>query len=199
MSVTYLNLVLDRSGSMTSTWSDAVGGLRQLLREQREGDGTLVVDLTVFDNDIDRLAEQVVVSDGDTTVEDAILSVSPRGSTALLDATGLAIRKAEETIEAAALKPDNVLFVVVTDGYENSSKEFKSDTLKSLIDSHPEWDFVYIGANQDAWATGSQFGFAHTLDYDASAEGTRAMYGTVSASLTSYRETGKVDLTPDAQ
>lgn len=172
-----LGIILDRSGSMHLAWDDTVGAVQEMLREQASEGETLLVPV-VFDNEIDRL---------DTVVAPAnpFEGVKPRGSTALHDAVANGIAY----VEQYAPENDKTAVVIATDGYENASREHDLASVSKLIQAKRDegWEFIFIGANQDAWATGKALGTQNNMNWDQSPEGTRLVYGAASASLTSYR------------
>jgi len=133
-------LVLDRSGSMSSSKVEAEYGLRTFLDRQREVEGECYVSLTQFDTDIDLVFRDVPIANVGT------ITIDPRGMTALLDAVG-------KTISAAADYDDlRTYLVVVTDGMENSSKEWTRGALRDLIGRKRAagWEIVFIGADERA-------------------------------------------------
>lgn len=157
---TQLVCIIDRSGSMASIAGDAIGGFNTFLEEQKKQPGTTKVSLVLFDHEY-----MMPVKNED------ILNVKPlddkvyvpRGSTALLDAVGRTIN--ETGAELSSLheeeRPDNVIICILTDGYENASKEFKRDQIKKMIEHQKEkysWDFIFLAANQDAFAEGGSIG-----------------------------------------
>ena len=176
---THLLVIVDRSGSMASIKNDMVGGLNAFFAEQAKDEGVTLVDYVQFDNDY-----EVVFTD--RPVSEAKAQLAPRGSTALLDAIGKGAtdlgRKLAKLTEAR--RPGNVIVVVVTDGYENASREWNADGVKALIKEQEEkwnWTFTFLGANMDAVAVGASFGFNadYSMTYDT------ANVGAMSASLAS--------------
>ena len=145
---THLVLVVDRSGSMHSSRVEAQDGINTLLKEQFAEPGKLTVTITEFDgtvNPVERLAAHPV----EYTLE-------PRGNTALLDAVGLEIQSTGQDLAGLPEneRPERVLFVVVTDGQENASRQFTFETISSMIQHQQEaygWDFQYIGPAASAW------------------------------------------------
>jgi hypothetical protein len=145
---THLTLVVDRSGSMSSMAREASQGIERLIHSQFAEPGQFSVTLLEFDTDFNtqcRLA--------DTPIGYHLV---PRGSTALFDAVGLEIVSTGQDL--ANLKederPEKVLFVIVTDGMENSSREYTLIKLREMIKHQKEayaWDFQFIGANEAAW------------------------------------------------
>lgn len=177
---THIGVCMDRSGSMQHLTDDTIGGFNSWLTETRKaGEGKDVrLTLQLFDNEhlwpySDAPLETVRKLNRQTYV--------PRGSTALLDAIGQTIGRLEEN----AKKQDRVLVVIITDGQENASVEFSSAALEQLIarcEKRKNWSFVYLGANQDAFAVSRGLGFrrAAAVSTDRSGVGTRAVYNTVS-------------------
>ncbi len=161
-------IVLDRSGSMMSVKSDTEGGLRAFLAEQVDVPGETLVTLRQFDTVHDTVFENVLLADVPP------FELKPRGGTALLDAVGSTIATVAEQIDdmAEADRPSEVVMVILTDGHENSSKEYRLDQIKKLITQRQDedgWVFVFLGANQDAFAAAGGMGIrADTvLSYDS--------------------------------
>jgi len=157
----YAHVVLDRSGSMDACAAEAVGGYNAYVAALPEG---ARVSLTLFDSDgVD------LVRDSEAT-STALLSATefePRGMTPLYDAIGRTVAE----VETRSAGFDRVALVVLTDGYENASQEFRRDDILKLLKRKQEvdgWLVIYLGANQDAWAVGEKFGTtaANSLSVD---------------------------------
>ena len=159
--LTDITVLLDRSGSMESIASDVVGGFTQFVEEQRKGAGSAVLSLVQFDSQsIDSLFTAKPVHDIKLPVE-----FHPRGSTPLLDALGQTIVATGARLRAMpeSDRPGRVIFVAITDGLENASHEYNLDRIREMIqhqESVYKWDFVYLGANVDAFAESEAMGFA---------------------------------------
>src|SRR4051812_13792867 len=127
--LTDLTLVIDRSGSMESIREDAQGGVNAFIREQAGQPGNAVLTLVQFDTEYEFVHQSVPISSVPA------FELEPRGSTALLDAVGRAINEtgARLTRLPAADRPGLVIFVIVTDGQENSSHEFTKTQIKDKI------------------------------------------------------------------
>lgn len=180
---TTISVVLDRSGSMMACKAATIEGFNGFLAEQAKLPGARF-SLTQFDSQgidhlyVDQPVEKVKPLDES--------SYEPRGGTPLYDAVGLSVRKLDE------LGPKGkVVFVIITDGQENDSREF---THKAIFDLVAEkrvagWEFVFIGANVDAYATSAGLGIAadSTHQYESTPEGTLAAFYAVSKSTTAYR------------
>lgn len=168
---TALLFIIDESGSMNRIASDMEGAIKTLLEEQQKLPGKLTVDVAYFDDGF-----RYPVKFG--TAEDANIQIIPRGMTALHDAVVRA--STEFGTSLAALpedeRPGTVLVTIITDGQENSSRESTKADVKALITAQQDtynWEFVFLGANQDAVLAGQSFGLRSgaSLTYDASAAG----------------------------
>lgn len=157
--LTDITVVLDRSGSMSSCKADAEGGLNTFVEEQKKLPGSALYTLVQFDEHYDFVHKGVPLQ---TVPKFALV---PRGSTALLDAVGRAIIETGERLKAMpeAERPGLVAFCIITDGGENSSKEFSREKVKEMIEHQTnayQWQFTYIGANQDAFAVAGGIGIS---------------------------------------
>lgn len=140
--------VLDRSGSMQGSESDTIGGYNSYLEKQRGNDTKVTT--VLFDNEYQLLHFRKDIKEVDK-LDNNIYFVG--GSTALYDAIGMTITK----LDKAKVK-NKVLFVIITDGLENSSCEYNKKNVKKLITKHSDWEFVYLGANIDSYEEGSAIG-----------------------------------------
>jgi hypothetical protein len=157
--LTHLYLLLDRSGSMQSIKTDTEGGFAAFVEEQRRIPGECRVTLAQFDNHYD-----VVYADRPIADVPA-LDLQPRGSTALLDAMGRLVTDAGAGLAAMSddERPGTVIVAIMTDGYENSSKEWTHPAIKALVEQQTNdygWQFLYMGADQDAIEVGRTIGVA---------------------------------------
>lgn len=157
--LTDLTMVLDRSGSMELCRKDAEGGVNAFIKDQKNQDGECLLSLVQFDTEYEFVHKAKPIGGVDR------FTLSPRGGTALLDAVGRAINETGERLSAMDEKdrPGLVVFVIVTDGEENSSREFKLAQIKEMIErqqSEYQWQFTFLGANQDAFAEAGGMGIA---------------------------------------
>jgi len=188
---THISVVLDRSGSMASCKKDVIGGFNQLLEDQKKIKSEATLTLAQFDNEYEILYDTVELS----AVKDlSDKTYTPRGGTALLDAIGRTIVDTDASILGMDEKdrPENVIFVIITDGEENESRNTSRDQAMQMIDSHrteKQWEFVFIGANQDAIQGGASIGVraSSAMTYDSTGQGTQIMYATLSKSIGNYR------------
>ena len=155
--------VIDRSGSMSSCWHDTVGGINEYIKKQREVPGEAKISLVFFDTEYAMAYNGVDLQDDIFSKPMSFADYSPRGSTALLDAIGKTINTVGNRLAATPEdeRPDKVTMFIVTDGEENASREFTGAQIKEMITHQTDkyqWDFVYLGANQDAFAVGMTLG-----------------------------------------
>lgn len=180
-----INLILDASGSMSGLINDTIGGINDFIAEQKKLPDHAFVTLTTFDTNDQQRYQAVPLADVKTLTRDGYFD-GHGGGTALLDAVGKAVAK----YEALPVKADKSMFVIVTDGQENASREMNIEavraTIKRLQDAGTA--FVFLGANDSAWQA-SNFGVAAATTgvYTASATGTRAAYGNLSANTSMVR------------
>ncbi|MDO9590304.1 MAG: hypothetical protein Q7J04_04095, partial [Microcella sp.] len=194
---TALLLIVDRSGSMQTIRDDMVGGLTSLLAAQAELPGTLTVDIVAFDDEIEH---QAVFADP-ATVQ---VRLEPRGMTALLDALGESLEGFRSALQAlpSHARPDTVQVVVVTDGHENASTRYSREQVKRIIADltlEAKWDFVYLGANQDAITVGVDLGFdaGSALTYSADAESVGASSDVLHRYMSDVRGKSKKEFAAD--
>ncbi len=181
--------ILDRSGSMSSIINDSIGGFNTFLKQQKELKDEATITVALFDDKYDLLYDDIDIKKAEELTNKVWF---PRGTTALYDAIG-------KTINAVKAKharlgdeaPAKVLVCIVTDGYENASKEYKLDHIKKLIKEceNNDWNFIYLAANQDAFAVGSSFGVSvgNTYNYTADVAGVADMSNVLFCAATSYR------------
>jgi hypothetical protein len=157
--LTLIATLLDRSGSMEAVKSDTEGGFNAFIEAQRSEPGEARVTLAQFDTEYD-----VVYTDR-PLADVPRLTLQPRGGTALYDALGRLITDVGAELAAVdeAQRPGTVIVVVLTDGHENSSREWTHAAVTAAIkrqETDYAWDFIFLGANMDAVAVGTALGFA---------------------------------------
>lgn len=192
---TLVGVVLDRSGSMSVVLQDTIGGFNSFVNTQREASADQVYVLTQFDT------EYEVVQDG-VELDDVIVLDSsnyvPRGGTALLDAMGQTIHRMDAIMDSDNTI-DQALLVVLTDGDENSSKEFTRDQVFKLIEEREaktNWAFAFLGAGQDAIGQARDLGIGNSVQYAADGIGTKAAFNSISQSTRCYSDGGSARLSP---
>ena len=157
--LTYIAFLLDRSGSMQSIKDDTEGGFNAFIAEQRKEPGECRVTLAQFDNEYEEVYRDLPLA------EVPALRLVPRGSTALLDSIGRLVTSTGERLAALPEddRPGIVIVGIMTDGHENASREWTHPAVKALIEQQTKtygWQFLYLGADQDAIEVGSSIGVA---------------------------------------
>lgn len=193
---TKLVFIVDRSGSMANIASDMSGGLQSLLEKEKSNNaGECDVSIYEFDH------EYNVVYNNKKIQDIPNYTLQPRGYTALYDAVGKTINSVGKDLSDLNEqdRPDRVLFVIITDGYENASKEFTQQQIKSMIE-HQEnvykWTFSYLGANQDAFSVGASFGIVDNskiLNYKATSAGVSSSFDALYTNVSAFRKSRNVD------
>lgn len=189
---TDITIILDRSGSMSSVQDDTIGGFNNFLAEQQKVEGEASLSLVQFDDQY-----EVVYVDKDINSADRLTEATfqPRGMTALFDAIGQTINSVGQRLANLAEdeRPNKVVFVILTDGFENASREFSASKISEMIThqrNNYKWEFMFIGANQDAVLSAKEIGIpaAAALTYAANAEGTEILFSRVASKVASYRK-----------
>jgi hypothetical protein len=173
-------ILLDRSGSMSTLWNEAIGSINQYVTKLKKTD---TVQMAVFDNEYDVIRECKAKDWKDVTNEDA----QPRGVTALYDSVGKIMASAEEADSR------KTVLVVMTDGYENASKEHTQASIKAKVKQFEDkgWEVLFLGANFDAVESVSgSVGVLSSKTMNIAAGNMRGMFDTLSAYTQSYAATG---------
>lgn len=194
---TQIICILDRSGSMAdkNIIYESINGFNSFLTEQKKLKDKATITVALFDDRYDLLYDDVDIQKVEKITYDTWY---PRGTTALYDAIGKTINtiRAKHTLLGNE-KPSKVLVCIVTDGLENASHEYKIGQIKSLIKEceKEDWNFIYLAANQDAFAVGSSFGisYGNTFTYTADAAGVQGMSMTMNNASVSYRSMSRSD------
>ena len=195
--LTELVFILDKSGSMGGLEKDTIGGYNAFLLKQKEVEGECFITTVLFNHSNELLHDRIDLRAVKAiTTSDYVVG----GSTALMDAMGMAIQKVisvqKNTTEE--YRAENVLFVIITDGEENASKKFGAQQIKDLVNTQKKkgWEFIFLGANIDAVETAAQYGIdaPNVADYLADSQGTTNNFEGVSKAVGSMRVKGSLDL-----
>lgn len=185
----HITMVIDRSGSMKDIKKATEESINGFIDAQRGVKGTATFTLLKFDYDFDFVYQMKPLDKVSSNFQ-----LEPRGSTALLDAIGIAIIDTGKALAALAEddRPESVTFVIVTDGEENSSREFLPTDIKKMIEEQTQkysWNFLFLGANQDAILTAKGFGInqGNAITFNASANGVTNVINATSAYVTATR------------
>lgn len=188
---TDITIILDRSGSMDSVKSDTIGGFNSFLSSQQKSETEAALSLVQFDDQYETLYIDKDINAAERLTENTF---EPRGMTALFDAIGRTINAVGQRLAALAEneRPDKVLLVIMTDGLENASQEFSAEKVGEMIRHQRDnykWEFMFIGANQDAVLSANQIGIAAaaSITYAANAEGTQLAFSQMAKKISDYR------------
>ena len=174
--LTEIVFILDRSGSMSGLESDTIGGYNSMIEKQKKEEGEALISTVLFDGQTDVLHDRVSLDKISPITEKEYYV---RGSTALLDAVGGAIHHIGNVHKYAREEdvPEKTLFIITTDGMENSSRQYSYDKVKKMIEKQKEkyhWEFIFLGANIDAVSVADRFGVdrQHAVRYEFDSAGT---------------------------
>ena len=189
--LTEVVFILDRSGSMSGLEADTIGGFNSRISKQKKEDGEAVISTVLFDD------QQEVVYD-----RQPVKMVEPmtdrqyyvRGCTALLDAIGGAIHHIGNVHKYAREedRPEKTMFIITTDGMENTSRFYTYDRVKYMVERQKEkygWEFLFLGANIDAISVAARFGINadRAINYECDQVGTSLNYQVMSETITAVR------------
>ena len=197
---THIAIILDRTGSMESIRDDTIGGFNAFLEQQKAEPGFATLTLVQFDSqdpyevihkfkplaEVPKLTREIFV---------------PRARTPLLDAIGRGINDLEQSLSQMEkdARPSRVIMVIITDGQENSSCEFRKDQIEKMIKEKQEkldWQFVFLSSDLAGIGDALHTGFrpASTLSYDSDSRGTTGAWESMSVSISHYRASRKKDV-----
>lgn len=190
---TAIMLVLDRSGSMSSIKGATEEAINGFIKKQKDLPGRATIAIAQFD-DVYEIVNASIPPD-----QVPEYRLQPRGITALLDAIGKSIHDfgAELAAKTESERPGTVILAIMTDGFENASKEFTRKQIKDLVTRQQDvwnWTVLYLAANQDAILTGAEMGMkANTsMSYAASSIGTRAVTNSMSGAVYAAASAGPI-------
>ena len=190
---THMSVLLDRTGSMESIRDDTIGGFNAFLEEQQKQPGQATLTLVQFDTqdpyEIVHRMKPIKDVPGLTRA-----TFVPRAATPLLDAFGRGINDLEKSILEMPQdeRPSRVILVVISDGQENSSREFRKEQIVKMIREKQEqydWQFVFLSADLDAIGDATTYGVqaGSAMAFDKNSQGTSAAWKSVSAHIADYR------------
>ena len=178
--LTEIVFILDRSGSMSGLEKDTIGGFNSTIEKQKQEEGEAFVSTVLFDTEMEVLHDRVPLASVAPLTEKEYYA---RGCTALLDAIGGAIHHIGNVHKYAREedRPEKTIFVITTDGYENSSHKYTAERIKQMIERQKDkygWEFIFLGANIDAIETARNFGISEdrAANYVNDGEGIKTMY-----------------------
>jgi uncharacterized protein YegL len=183
--------ILDRSGSMRGLEVDTLGGFNSLIDKQKQAAGEALVSLVLFDDQFEVVHHRRVIADLEPLTKDTYYV---RGSTALVDAVARGIEKIKHVHRQLGIDntPEKTMFVITTDGQENASKQYNTHQLKRLISEQQEkfgWEFLFLGANIDSFATAMSLGIQRNraANFEANEEGIKKKFYAVNETIARFR------------
>lgn len=189
--LTEVVFILDRSGSMSGLEGDTIGGFNSLIEKQKKEEGEAVISTVIFDDECEVLYDRVPVAKVEP-MNDKQYYV--RGCTALLDAIGGAVHHIANVHKYARDedRPEKTLFIITTDGMENSSHIYDYQKVKQMVELEKEkygWEFLFLGANMDAIEVAGKFGIGadRALNYVCDEEGTALNFEVLSSTVSAVR------------
>ena len=164
--------ILDKSGSMSGSEEHTISSFNEYLAKEKKNKFNTKITTVLFSHDYEYLHNRVDISKVKKLTSD---DYYVGGCTALYDALGNTINSMEKK------DTDKVLFIIITDGYENASKEYDNKMIKKLIKKHSDWEFIYIGADIDSYASGGAIGIKkdNIANYKKDARGTSKLFKAV--------------------
>lgn len=193
---THIAVLLDRSGSMDSIKEETISGFNFFLNEQQKGGANANLTLVQFDTQATEVVHENAPIDSVPPLNAD--TYQPRGGTPLLDALGETIISTGRTLAVIpeTNRPDKVVFVIITDGEENSSHKYNKTQIKEMIEHQAnvyKWQFIYLGANQDAFAEAGNMGIAMAHAANFTPANMPAAFAVASENVASYRRSSDAE------
>jgi hypothetical protein len=196
----HISVILDRTGSMESIRDDIIGGFNTFLNEQKNLPDRTTFSLVQFDtqNPYEVIHQYVPITEVNPLTRTTYV---PRAATPLLDAIGRGINDLESHIGNLknAKRPSRVVLVIITDGQENSSREFRKDQIVSMIQdkkTHHGWQFVFLSADLDAIGDAMEYGFDNNkcMAFDKTSAGVLDAMDSLSMKIAEFRQSDAPDI-----
>ena len=195
--VTEIVFILDRSGSMAGLESDTIGGFNSTIEKQKKGEGKVYVSTVLFDHECEVIHDRVDIEEVKPMTENEYFV---RGCTALYDAIGGAIHHIGNIHKYARKEdvPEHTIFIITTDGMENSSNNYSGRKIREMIKRQEEkhgWEFIFLAANIDAEATADNIGIRRdrAVNYVQDSDGVKLTYEAMSEAISSVRSPEGLD------
>ena len=190
MKSTEIIFIIDKSGSMAHLAGDTIGGFNGFIASQKALDGKATLTTILFDTTWKTPHDGIDIHEVNPMTNADYVAC---GGTAMLDAIGETINRVQARHdELGAEKPEKVLFVITTDGEENSSRKFNKAQIEAMIKHQTNghgWEFMFLGANMDAVHEAASLGISsnRSVTYDYTSKGVDAIYATMDCVASSIR------------
>lgn len=188
---TEIVFILDRSGSMSGLEADTIGGYNSMISRQKEEAGEAFISTVLFDDRTEVLHDRVSLEHVQPMTN---RQYYVRGCTALLDAIGGAVHHIGTVHKYSREedRPEKTIFVITTDGMENSSHIYTYDKVKQMVERQKEkygWEFLFLGANIDAIETAGRFGIqpSRAVNYECDSAGTQLNFQVIGETVCAAR------------
>ena len=165
--------VIDKSGSMSGSEANTISSFNEYIEREYNNNYRTSVTTILFSDDFNYLYKRKNIKNvKKMTDNDYVVG----GCTALYDALGSGINYIDK------FDTDKVMFIIITDGYENASREFNNSKIRNMIKKHKNWEFIYIGADIDSYATGGSIGIKkeNIANYKKDSKGTSLLFKSIS-------------------
>lgn len=189
--LTEIVFIIDRSGSMGGLESDTIGGFNSMIEKQKKEEGEAIVSTVLFDDRSEVIYDRVDLKKVEP-MNDTQYYV--RGCTALLDALGGAVKHIKTVHKYAREddRPEKTVFIVTTDGMENSSRKYDYDEVRKMVEKQRKeagWEFIFLGANLDSVEYAGRMGFSAktSVNYESDSRGTLKNYEVLGRTLSAVR------------
>ena len=190
--VTEIICIIDRSGSMESIRSDAIGGFNRFLADQQEPEDPARLTMVLFDDQYEVVHNGIDIRTVPLLTNNTFV---PRGMTALLDAVGKTLNTVSARLAEipADDRPEKIIVAILTDGHENASREFTLPVIREMISHYTtdlKWDFIYLAATQDAFGEAGKMGISadNTVQFAANKAGIQNSYQSISVAMEMKRK-----------
>lgn len=179
-------IIIDESGSMQSIKKEAIDSVNETIQtiraaQKKHEDQEHFITIVSFNDDVKSICKCI---SADEAKELTAETYQPDCCTALYDAMGISLNELRKNVA----ENDKVLVTVVTDGYENASKEYDGKAIKSLVDELKAkgWVFAYVGANQDVEQVAATISITNVMNFEATHQGTRMMSTKLNSARTRF-------------
>jgi hypothetical protein len=204
---TVITVVIDASGSMGHITGATLEGYNSFIEKQREEKGDVLVSLILFDSEWEdgsynkqklRLVRPYTALPLEEVPELTTDVYRAHGGTPLRDAMGKGISFTDDTLKRVKTKNPDILVLVVTDGGENTSRDYGEGLIREMVAKREEdgWTFIYMGANQDSWSETQNLGFSvgNVMNY-AAHDIKEGAFDKIAVSTVNYRNMSREEKT----